>query len=53
MHSDYSLAPDKIEMKKKNVVKYQVIIADIFNITIGNAKNLYITFDKEEFWIHY
>ena len=36
LHSDYPLAPDKIEIEKEMLPKYQLNIADLYNIPIGN-----------------
>ena len=36
LHSDYPLAPDKIEIEKEMLSKYQLNIADLYNIPIGN-----------------
>ena len=37
LHNDYLLAPDKIEVRKK-MSKYQLKIADFYNIPIGTVK---------------
>ena len=39
-NNDYSLASDKIEIKEKIMSKYQAMIADLYNIPIGNVKKL-------------
>ena len=36
--NDYPLAPDRIEIKRKILSDYQLKIADLYNISIGNAK---------------
>ena len=36
----YSLAPDKIEIKREMLSEYQLKIADLYNIPIGNVKTL-------------
>ena len=36
---DYPWAPDKIEIKKEMFSEYQLKIADLYNIPIGNVKN--------------
>ena len=36
LHSDYPLAPDKIEIEKEMLSKYQLNIADLYNIPICN-----------------
>ena len=38
LHNAYPLAPDKTEMKIKMLSVYQLKIADLFNIPIGNVK---------------
>ena len=40
LHNDYSLAPDKIEIKREMLSNYQIKIADFYNIPIGNVKKL-------------
>ena len=40
LHKDYPLAPDKIEIKREMLSVYQLKIADLYNITIGNIKKL-------------
>ena len=40
LHNDYSLAPDKIEIKQEILCNYQLNIADFYNIPIGNIKEL-------------
>ena len=49
LHSDYHLAPDKIEIKREMLSEYQLKIADLYNIPLGNVKN----FDKEKYVLHY
>ena len=50
LHNNYTLAPDKMEIKAKMLLKYQAIIADLFNIPIGNVKKLVTNvFDKEKY----
>ena len=52
--SDYPLALDKIEIKRKMLSDYQLKTADWYNIPIGNAKKLVPNFfDKEKYMIHY
>ena len=36
--NDYPLAPDRIKIKRKILSDYQLKIADLYNISIGNAK---------------
>ena len=45
LHNDYSLPPNKLEMKKKK-------IPDDCNISVGNAKKLVITFSTEKYVLH-
>ena len=48
LHNDYTLAPDKIEMKREMLSEYQLTIADWYNIPIGNVKKLVTKFfDKK------
>ena len=54
LHNDYPDAPYKIEIKKEMLSKYQLIIADLYNIPIGNIKKLvHNFFDKEKYVLHY
>ena len=54
LHNDYPLAPDKIEIKRKMLSDYQLNIADLYYILIGNVKRLVPNFfDKEKNVIHY
>ena len=54
LHNDYPLAPDKIEIKREMLSEYQLKIADLYNIPIGNIKKLVPNlFDKEKYVIHY
>ena len=43
LHNSYTLASDKLEIKKE-MFDYPLEIADSYNISIGNVKNL----DKEK-----
>ena len=53
LHNDYPLAPDKIEIKRERLSEYQLKIADLYNIPIGNVKKLVPNFfDKEKFVLH-
>ena len=53
LHTDYLLAPDKIEIKTEMLSNYQLKIADLYNIPIGNVKKLVSNFfDKEKYVIH-
>ena len=54
LHNDYPLALDKIEIKREMLSEYQLKIADLYNIPIGNAKKLVPDlFDEERYVIHY
>ena len=37
LHNDYPLAPDKIEIKKEMLSKFQLKIADLYSPSIGNV----------------
>ena len=39
-HNDYPLVPDEIEIKREIQSKYQLKIADLYNIPIGNVKKI-------------
>ena len=39
-HNDYPLASDKIEINVKRLSRYQLKIADFYNVPIGNVKKL-------------
>ena len=54
LHNDYPLTPDKIEIKREMLSNYQLNIADIYNIPIGNVRKLVPNFfDKQKYMIHY
>ena len=54
LHTDYPLAPDKIDIKQDMLSKYQLLIADSYNTSIGNLKKLVPKFfDKEKYALHY
>ena len=54
MHNGYPLAADKIEIKEKNFSSYQLKIADLYNIPIGNVKKLVpYFFYKKKYMLHY
>ena len=54
LHNDYPLAPDKIEIRREMLSEYQLKIADLCNIPIGNFKKLPPNFfDKEKYVVHY
>ena len=38
LHNDYPPSADKIEIKRKMLSKYQLMIADFYNISIANVK---------------
>ena len=50
----YPLAQDKIETKREMLSDYQLKIADLYNISIGNVKKLVLNFfEKEKYVPHY
>ena len=54
LHNDYPLAPDKLEMKKEMLAKYQQMISDFFNTPISNVKELVPNyFCKGKYLLHY
>ena len=54
LHNDYLLAPDKTEIKRKMLSKYQLLIADSYNISSSNVKELVPTFfDEQNYVFHY
>ena len=54
MPNDYPLAPDKIKIKREMLSKYQLAIADLYNIPNGNVKKLVPNcFDREKYVLHY
>ena len=54
LHNDYPLALDKTIIKREMLSEYQLKIADLQNIPIGNVKKLVPNFfDKEKYVIHY
>ena len=40
LYNDYPLVPDKIEIKREMLSDYQLKIADLYNISIGNVEKL-------------
>ena len=51
--SDYPVAPYKIKIKRKILSSYQLMIADLYNIPIGNIQKLVPKiFDKENYVLH-
>ena len=54
LHTDYPLAPNKIEIKREMLSEYQLKIANFYNISIGTVKKLVPNFfDKEKYVLHY
>ena len=54
LRNDYSLALDKIEIKREMLSEYQLKFADLYNIPVGNVKKLVPNlFDKEKYVMHY
>ena len=51
LHNDYPLAPDNLEFKREMLSEYQLNIADLYNIPIGNVKKL--NCGEEKYVIHY
>ena len=50
LYNDYHLAPHKIKIKGEMLPDYQLQIADLYNIPIGNVKKLVPNlFDKEKY----
>ena len=53
-HNDCPLASDEIEIKREMLSDYQLTIAKLYNIPIGNVEKLVRNFfDKEKYEIHY
>ena len=50
LHNDCPLTPDKIEIKREILSEYQLKIADLYNISIGNVPNF---FDIEKYMLNY
>ena len=54
LHNDCPLTSDKIEIINKMQSEYQLMIADLYNIPIGNIKKLLPKhFDQEMYVLHY
>ena len=54
LHNDYLLAQDKKEIRRVMLLDYQLKIADLYNIPIGDVKKLVPKFfDKKKYVIHY
>ena len=52
--NDYPLTPDEREIKSEILSEYQLNIADLYDIPIGNTKELVDDFfDKEKYVLHY
>ena len=47
LHNDYPLAPDKIKIKREKLSNYQLEIADLYRIPIGNVQKLVPNFKKK------
>ena len=47
LHNDYSLAPDKIEIKREMMSEYQLKIANLYNIPTGIVKKLVPKLEKD------
>ena len=46
LHNDYSLAPDKVEIKREMMSEYQLKIANLYNIPTGIFKKLVPKLEK-------
>ena len=54
LNDDYPFAPISNRIKREMLSEYQLKIADLYNISIGNIKKLVPNvFDKEKYVIHY
>ena len=54
LYNGYYLALNEIEIKRETLFEYQLKIADLRNIPIGNVKKLGPNFfDKEKYVVHY
>ena len=54
LYNDYPLAPYKIEIKRENLYNYQLKVADLYNISIGDVEKLLPhLFDKGKYVLHY
>ena len=52
--NDYPLSPHKVEIKENMLSSYQLKVADLYNIPIGNVKKLVPKlFDKEKYVLHF
>ena len=53
LHNDYSLALEKIEIKREMPSNYQLNIIDLYNISTGNVTKISPQlFDKEKYVLH-
>ena len=53
LDNDYPLAPNKIEIQREILSDYQLKIADLYNIPIGNLKKFVPNFfDREKYLIY-
>ena len=54
LHNDYRLTPDKTVIKREILSEYQLKIADLYNIPIGNVSKLVLKFfDKKKYVLRY
>ena len=54
LYNDYSLTPDKVEIKRETLSDYQLKTVDLYNIFISNVKKLVPNFfDNEKYVFHY
>ena len=54
LHNNYSLAPDKIKIKREILSDYQLKIAELHNVPIGNAKKFVPNFfEKGKYVLHF
>ena len=53
LHNDYPLSPYSIDIKREMLSEYQLKIADLYNIPIGNVKKIVLNlFHKAKYVIH-
>ena len=54
LHNDYFQVQGKIETKKEMMSQYQLLIGDLYNISIGNVENWVLNFfGKGKYVLHY
>ena len=54
LQKNYPLVPDKLEIKRETLSKYQLLIADLHSIPIDNLKKIVpYFFDKEKYLFYY